>query len=198
MSRSNPSRTLRRQRGATLIEILVSLVILMLGLLGLIGVMVQSQRAQLESYQRTQAMLLVQDMAARINANRVAADCYASNTVTLGADYSATPDASACASGSTEQKNRVTSDLTQWNAQLKGAGETMTVGGTTTPVGGILSARGCVTKDASTGVFQVSVAWQAVESGGAPPAGITCGTGSFGGEAYRRAVSITVLPATTS
>lgn len=196
MSRSNPSRALGRQRGATLIEILVSLVILMLGLLGLIGVMVQSQRAQLESYQRTQAMLLVQDMAARINANRVAADCYASNTVTLGAGYSATPDASACASGSAAQKNRVTSDLTQWNAQLKGAGETM--GGGATPVGGILSARGCVTKNASTGVFQVSVAWQAVESGGAPPAGITCGTGSFGGEAYRRAVSITVLPATSS
>jgi type IV pilus assembly protein PilV len=74
----------------------------------------------------------------------------------------------------------------------------MTVGGATAQVGAILGARGCITKDAATGVFQVSVAWQAVESGGAPPAGITCGSGSYGNEAHRRAVSITVLPATAT
>jgi type IV pilus assembly protein PilV len=197
MSSSKLFSAPRGQRGATLIEILVSLVILMLGLLGLIGVMVQSQRAQLESYQRTQAMLLVQDMAARINANRVAADCYAVAD-TLGTGYGGTPDASACAVGSTPQKDRVTADLVAWNAQLKGAGETMDVSGTATQIGGILGARGCITKNAATGVFQVSVAWQSVESGGAPPAGISCGSGSYGGESFRRAVSITVLPVTAT
>ena len=180
-----------RQRGATLVEILISLVILMIGLLGLIGVMIQSQRAQLESYQRVQALTLVQDMAARISSNRAAADCYAL-AATFGTGYTATIDASGCATGTTEQKTRVTKDLVEWNDLLKGAAE-VTAGGE--KIGGILGARGCIAKDAATGVFQVSVAWQGSQSGGAPPAGITCGTGSYGAdEAQRRAVSITVLP----
>ena len=191
MSRSLPQR-LRRQRGATLIEILVSLIILMVGLLGLIGVMIQSQRAQLESYQRVQALLLVQDMASRINSNAAASLCY-EQAASLGTGYTATPDAAGCASGSTDQKTRVTKDLVAWDALLKGSAE---LSGTD-KVGGILGARGCITRDAATGRFQVSVAWQATESGGAPPAGITCGTGSYGDEAHRRAVSIAVLPAST-
>jgi type IV pilus assembly protein PilV len=46
-------------------------------------------------------------------------------------------------------------------------------------------------------VFQVSVAWQGGQSGGAPPAGVPCGTGSYGTEEQRRAVSITLLPASS-
>lgn len=181
-----------RQDGATLIEVLVALFILMVGLLGLIGVMIQSQRTQLESYQRLQALLLVQDMASRINANQAAALCY-EQAVTLGTGYGATPDASACASGDVAQKARVTKDLVSWNDLLKGSAEVS--GGN--KVGGILGARGCITRDAASGVFQVSVAWQATDPGGAPPAGITCGNdaANYGGEAFRRAVSITVLPA---
>ena len=187
MTRKLPSR----QRGATLIEILVSLVILMIGLLGLIGVMIQSQRAQLESYQRVQALTLVQDMAARINANRLAADCY--QVASLGTDFAGTPDASGCASGSTDQKTRATKDLTDWNSLLKGAAEMSGAN----QVGAILGARGCITKDADTGVFQIAVAWQGNQTGGAPPAGVTCGNGSYGDDGQRRAVSITVLPASS-
>lgn len=191
---STPSfRRLHGQRGATLIEILVALIILMVGLLGLIGVMIQSQRAQLESYQRAQAMLLVQDMASRINSNRVAADCYAV-VATYGTGYTTTPDASACAAGNVAQKARVTQDLTDWDSLLKGSSEVS--GGNN--VGAMLGARGCVAKDAATGIFLVSVAWQGSQAAGAPPAAITCGTGSYGSDEQRRAVSITVLPAVAS
>jgi type IV pilus assembly protein PilV len=190
-----PFRMKRRgQGGATLIEVLVALFILMVGLLGLVGVMIQSQRSQLESYQRLQALLLVQDMASRINANQGAALCY-EQAATFGTGYTATPDASACASGNVDQKSRVTKDLIAWNDLLKGSAEVS--GGN--KVGGILGARGCITRDATSGIFQVSVAWQATEGGGAPAAGITCGNdpANYGGEAFRRAVSITVLPANT-
>ena len=192
------SRRARSQCGATLIEILVSLVILMVGILGLIGVMIQSQRAQLESYQRVQALLLVQDMAARITANRAAADCYVqAGAIGTGQD-SAALDATACAVGDATQKGRTTRDLQDWNDLLKGSAETTTSGGVTTEVGAMLGARGCVAKDAATGVFQVSVVWQGAESGGAPPAGITCGNGLYGAsDANRRAVSVAVLPAST-
>lgn len=185
----------RRQRGATLIEVLIALLILMVGLLGLIGVMVQSQRAQLESYQRVQALLLVQDMASRINSNRAAADCYVQAGALGTGQDSDDLDATACTSGDVTQRARVTQDLRDWNELLKGSAELAGAN----QVGAILGARGCVTKDAVSGVFQVSLAWQGVESGGAPPAGITCGTGSYGAnDANRRAVSITVLPATTT
>lgn len=181
-----------RQRGATLIEILVSLVILMVGLLGLIGLMVQSQRAQLESYQRVQALLLVQDMVARITNNRTAADCYQ-----LVGDLTATstaPTAAACAVGSANQKARATQDLGDWQNLLAGAAESSG----SSKVGAIAAARGCITKDATTGIFQVSVAWQGIDTVGAPPAGIACGQGQYGNEISRRAVSVTVLPPNAS
>jgi type IV pilus assembly protein PilV len=177
-----------------MIEVLVSMLILMVGLLGLVGVMIQSQRAQLESYQRMQALLIAQDMAARINTNRVAADCYVQGSA-MGTGNAATPDASGCAAGNANQKARATQDLVEWKALLLGSSEVS--GGNS--VGSILGARGCVTKDATSGLFQVSVAWQGIQAVGAPPAGITCGQGSYGADdAQRRAVSITVFPTTAS
>lgn len=184
----------RHQRGATLIEVLVSLVILMLGLLGLIGVMIQSQRAQLESYQRVQALLLVQDMVSRIDGNRAAADCYVQAGF-LGTGNTTTPAMGACTFGvATAQGARVTQDLLDWRNLLLGSAE---VTGTGTQVGAILSARGCITKGAD-GVFQVSVVWQGIQTGGAPPASVNCGSGLYGDEGLRRAVSVTVFPSTAS
>jgi type IV pilus assembly protein PilV len=192
MTKARVQRGLRDQKGATLIEILVSIIILMLGLLGLIGLMVQSQRAQLESYQRVQALLLVQDMVARITNNRTAADCY--QLVGDLTAASAAPSASGCAVGSANQKSRATQDLVDWQNLLAGAAE---VSGSS-KVGAIADARGCITKDAATGIFQVSVAWQGIDTVGAPPAGITCGQGQYGNEIQRRAVSVTVLPPNAS
>lgn len=190
------ARAARRggQRGATLIEILVSLVILLVGLLGLIGVMVQSQRAQQESYQRVQALLLVQDMASRIGTNRAAADCYlpAGPLGTGSAVVAATP---GCTLANTDaRQQRAVEDLNAWRNLLLGSAESS--GGNS--VGAILSARGCVTKDATTGVFQVAVAWQGVQTVGAPPPGVACGSGLYGTEDQRRAVSITLLPVKAS
>jgi type IV pilus assembly protein PilV len=177
------------QRGATLIEVLVSLVILMVGLLGLVGVMIQSQRAQVESYQRVQALLLVQDLASRMNANKTAASCYVVAGF-LGTSGVAVPAATACtATGATTgQKDRVAQDLTEWKELLLGSAE---LSGTD-KVGSVLGARGCITKNASD-LYQVSIAWQGTGATAAPPAGITCAQGEFGADdAARRAVSVTV------
>lgn len=175
------------QRGATLIEILVSLVILMVGLLGLVGIMVQSQRSQVESYQRVQALLLIQDMAARMNANKVVATCYVLPTY-VGTGNDVVPLAAACGVGSAEQKARAERDLTEWRELLLGAAELSGAD----KVGAVLGARGCIQKDAASDVYQVSVAWQGGGLTAAPPAGVPCGQGSYGDEAARRAVSITV------
>lgn len=177
----------RGQAGATLIEVLVSLVILMLGLLGLVGVMIQSQRSQVESYQRVQALLLVQDMTARLNANKAVASCYALASF-LGTGNTSVPATSACTVGTVDQQSRVTSDLTEWRDLLLGSAE---LSGTD-KVGAVLAARGCITKNASD-LYQVSIAWQGGGAIAAPPAGVPCAQGQYGtDDAARRAVSVTV------
>jgi type IV pilus assembly protein PilV len=184
------SRSRSVQGGATLIEVLVSLVILMVGLLGLVGVMIQSQRAQVESYQRVQALLLVQDMASRLDSNKTVAPCYVVAGF-LGTNGAALPAASACAvAGATaEQKDRVVQDLTEWNNLLLGSAELIGAD----KVGAVLAARGCIARDVTTDLYQVSIAWQGGGATAAPPAGVTCGQGQYGADdAARRAVSLTV------
>ena len=183
-------RPRRREAGATLIEILVSILILMFGLLGLVGVMVQSQRAQLESFQREQALLLAQDMVSRMIVNKAAANCYVLATY-LGVDNLTPPVSTTCTGVSTAQAARFASDMADWLAQLRGASETVTATGNM--AGGIPFARGCITKDAATGIYQVSVAWQGSATTSAPPAGITCGLNAYGTDTARRAVALTAL-----
>jgi type IV pilus assembly protein PilV len=176
----------RQQAGATLIEILVSMLILMFGLLGLVGVMVQSQRAQVEAFQREQALLIAQDMVNRMSVNKTAATCYKLTTY-LGVDQVTPPLASACTAGTAAQKTRFANDMSEWLSMLQGAATA--VGSNS--VGGVPDARGCITEDGS-GLYQVSVVWQGSVSSSAPPAGITCGNTKYSPDASRRAVALTL------
>ncbi len=56
-------------KGFSLLEVLVSMFVLALGLLGLAGLQTRVSVAEMESYQRTQALILVQDMVDRIATN---------------------------------------------------------------------------------------------------------------------------------
>lgn len=182
------------QQGASLIEVLVTLVILMLGLLGLVGLMVQSQRSQMESYQRVQALVALEDMVNRINTNRKAASCYAFTTAGAGAPYLGTGSSlvPACASGTAEQQTRASQDMTEWHNLLLGGTEKSGASN----VGGMLGARGCV-ELVSAGVYQVSVVWQG-NGKTAAPVNVTCGTGLYGDETQRRAVSVNLQIANLS
>jgi type IV pilus assembly protein PilV len=188
MRTSHILRVRRVQRGVSLIEVLVSMVILMIGLLGLVGVMIQSQRAQVESYQRVQALLLAQDIVARMNSNRAVAACYVLPTF-VGTGNATVPAAAACTTGTGDQRTRAEQDLTDWRDLLLGSAE-LTGGGD--KVGAILGARGCITTVAGSNLYQVSVAWQGSGTTAAPPGGVTCGQGLYGDDAARRAVSLTV------
>lgn len=181
--------SLRGQCGFSLIEVLIALFVLLLGVLGVAGLTVQSQRAGMESYQRNQALFLVQDMVGRINANRaVVASCYLTNGLSpayLGNGAGTIP---ACAAGTSAQNAMAQQDLQQWSELLKGATETDSGGG---KVGASIGARGCVVS-LGTGLYLVSVAWQGLSATQAPPAGLTCGSGLYGSEAQRRVISIPV------
>lgn len=64
---------LKRQKGFTLIEIMVAVVVLAIGLLGLAGLQMTSLRFNSSAYLRSQATNLAYDMADRMRVNAVAA-----------------------------------------------------------------------------------------------------------------------------
>lgn len=178
------------QAGVSMMEVLVTMVILLVGLLGLAGMMMQSQRAEAESYQRTQALILLQDMVARINTNRKVASCYAVTDGASGEPYLGTGTAvtaPTCAEGTAAQQALAIQDMTEWSNLLQGAAEKS---GTNAKVGAMIGARGCVSYDATANRYFVSVAWQGMESTSAPAAGWTCATGQYGDEKLRRVVSV--------
>lgn len=187
-----------RQAGFSMLEVLVSLMLLVFGLLGLLGLQARAQIAELESYQRGQALILVQDMVGRINANRKAAGCYVTSTIVtsgaLGTGYSGTP---ACTAGSGTVATRAVADidLAAWNNALRGTSEKIG----TTSVGSIIGARGCVTYDATTTTYRVAVAWQGMAPTISPAtvdALAICGLNAYhstgGSDALRREVSVSL------
>lgn len=183
---------LNRQGGTAMIEVLVTLLILLIGLLGLAGLQMQAQRSEMESYQRVQALVLLQDMVGRLNANRKVASCYAVTTdTTNGTPFlgtSSTMGTPACTAGTVEQNAMAVQDMQDWQNLLLGAAET--AGGNN--VGAMIGARGCVSYDATADLYMVTVAWQGLGKTSAPPVGQNCGKNLYGDEAQRRAVSLTV------
>ncbi len=61
---------MKRQRGFSLIEILVTMVLTSIGLLGIAGLIVTSLKNNKSSYSRTQATFLATDIVDRMRANR--------------------------------------------------------------------------------------------------------------------------------
>jgi len=74
--RKNPALRPAQLTGFSLIEVLVTIVILLIGLLGLAGLQGRALTSQMESYQRAQALILLKDIANRIETNRNIASCY--------------------------------------------------------------------------------------------------------------------------
>ena len=62
-------QVLSRQRGVSLIEVLIAVLIFSIGMLGLAGLIVVSTRSTHVAYQRTQVTFLANSMAERMSAN---------------------------------------------------------------------------------------------------------------------------------
>ncbi len=149
-----------RQRGVSLIEVLVTILILAIGLLGMAGLQVRLQHSEMEAYQRSQALLLLNDMANRIATNRGVASTYATGLSPLGTSVT-------CPSTTTTQRDR---DLREWCRSLKGAAEVLS----SSRVGAMVGGRGCV-EDLGSGSYRVSVVWQGLTPISAPPTELACG-----------------------
>lgn len=168
----------RKNAGFSMIEVLITIVILMIGLLGLAGLQMKALTAQMESYQRSQALILLKDMADRIDANRKNATSY----------VTALNPAVSCPAAASSV---VSTDLNEWCNALLGAAEVQGAA----KVGAMIGAQGCITQTAAPagGIesqYLVAVAWQGLNSTAAPT--ITCGSGQYGNEALRRVVALPV------
>lgn len=173
-----------RQSGVGLIEVLISLVVIAIGLLGLAALQGKSQNAEMESYQRSQALILLHDMTARLRANREHASNYVAE-VGYGGNFS---DTSSCSDAS---KPTATQDLSCWHLSLLGASEQIG----TSRVGALIGGHGCITGGPSA--FQITIAWQGLSESGIsntdPRKNNLCGQGNYGAsDGFRRIVSLPV------
>ena len=157
-----------------MIEVLVTIVIVTIGLLGLAGLQARIQVAELESYQRVQALILLQDMVDRLKANRNQAVSYVSTAGT--------------GSTVTSASSGFQLDLYEWHNALLGSSETAG----SAKLGAMIDARGCITNPVAVMPYEfiVAVAWQGLTPTAVPTAS-TCGAGQYGSNDALRRVVIT-------
>ncbi|EDQ00651.1 type IV pilus modification protein PilV [Shewanella benthica] len=167
-----------KQRGFSLIEVMVSLVILVVGLIGIFNLHIVAKRGSFESYQQTLASYYAVDMINRMRLNRTQIAGYAGSYA-----GSLTAPAKSCdlaVGGNAVCTNNETRlwDLFQWEQSMNGAGEIR--GELTT--GGLDAPTACI-QVSGTGDVLVVVTWRGLRplSDGAANANSfvkSCGTTS--------------------
>lgn len=172
------SRQAFEQRGVSMLEALISIVVLAFGILGLAGLQAKMQTVEVESYARSQALVLLDDMAARLSAHRTAAPTYVTPSP-VGTGDTQPADCSATALG-------MERDLCEWSNALKGTTE---LSGSNA-VGAMIGGRGCI--EQLPGVdppsYRIVVAWQGLSPTLAP--GMGCAQSLYGAnDAFRRTVA---------
>ncbi len=159
--------------GFALIEVMVTAVLLAVGRLVLAGLQARAAVAEMEAYQRTQALLLAQDMAERLLANKAEAPRY------VGTGYGGDAAPACTAPGG------YALDLCRWGNALRGAAERSGPDA----VGTLVAGLGCI---AATGPreYRIVVAWQGLVP--TATAGPRCDQGDHADPVRRRAVAVQV------
>ncbi len=194
--RVNPGIAVKRQRGLTLIEVLITLTILSVGLMGVAGMQGIAKRSTHQAYQRTLATQLVDGIIERIRANPTAAASYHTGTSTpLGSSSkgNTTPSPDCSGSAVCNAAQLATYDLWSWEQGIDGAAITKVINASTIRTGGLASSNGCIVFAAdagktNTGQMTVILSWEsltdisdAVEAGGT-----ACGSVAANSNASRR------------
>lgn len=151
-----------------MIEVLIAFAIAVIGVWALMEMQAKLHKSEMEAYQRSQAVILLNDMASRIATNRINAGSY----------VTADPAADFLGSGMTcptlpSPASVKELDHREWCLTLQGVGETQSGAS----VGAMVGARGCI-EDIGGGQFMVTVVWQGLTPISAPPESVDCGKAS--------------------
>ena len=139
-----------RQRGFTLLEVLIAAFLLSIGLLGLASVQTMGLRYNQIAYHRTQATLLSYDMVDRMRANVVGVRQGKYDLIVTDSP----PDEPKCLAVSCSAADIAIADIRQWSLQMQSV---------------LPQGSGSVNKDA-VGTFIIHVMWDDRE----PTSGTPC------------------------
>ena len=181
---------MRRQKGFTLIEVMVAILVLAVGLFGMAGMHARVLNGQFDAYQRAQAMQLAQDMVNRIRANpaegRSPLGGY-NNTALRWDD----PAPTAC----DPELGGAANDLACWHEALRGASVSDDGG---REIGSMIGTQGCIDRISGTAttevILRVTVVWQGMTPTVTPnqACGAVDAVDDYGAANLRRAISIDV------
>jgi type IV pilus assembly protein PilV len=177
-ARSLRKVNMNRERGVSMLESLITIVILAFGILGLANLQAKLQTVEVESYARSQALVMLDDMAARLSAHRGVAATYVDATP-VGTGDTQPVDCSGTALG-------VERDICEWSNALKGNTE---LSGTAA-IGAMIGGRGCIEQLAGVEPpsYRVTVTWQGLSP--TVVSGIDCAQSLYGAnDALRRTVA---------
>jgi type IV pilus assembly protein PilV len=199
-----------KQAGFSVIEVMMTIVIVSVGIMGLAGLQAQMIVAEMESFDRAQAVTYLDDMASRINASRRPIEEYIiATTATPALPVPATaidPNSYIIAVNAPAGAGTLDDDtpcgitaapadqICQWANLLRGTTERLSAGSEqTTSIN--LQMRGCIELLSTTPVqYRISVTWRG-RSRGFTPAALTCASAVYGAgtSGLRRIVSTNVI-----
>lgn len=156
-------------KGLGLTEVLISMLILSVGMLGMAGLQIRGLQASHDSYYRTQAVALVQDMADRMRTNLGNVGSYIIDSTTTDYDRPDCLDANNCAVG-----NMANVDAYYWLNPAEQSSVTSL----------LLLGEGNITNNAANGTFTITVMWDNDRQGtdtdcGAAADALTCYSMTF-------------------
>jgi type IV pilus assembly protein PilV len=148
--------SLHLQSGASMIEIMITLLIVSFGLLSLSGLMLTGLRSNASSHHRAIATQQAYDLADRMRANMVAVNnrCYSTASTTAGCN-APTSDPGCISSGCTPEQ-MAQYDIFTWNQNIAAL----------LPLGAGTIVQDATTTTTST-VFNITVSWDDTRSGAA-------------------------------
>lgn len=160
----NKHTQIKKEKGFTLVEVLVAVVVLSIGLLGLAGLQATSLKNNNSSYQRSVASMLAYDMLDRIRANRDGLIAGNFNSV----DPGAFPSDPGCSASNCTESELAQYDIYEWGQQL----------GNLLPAG-----TGKIEGNGANTIFTITVMWDDERTGatgtdcdGDPQVDLTCFT----------------------
>lgn len=131
-----------RSSGFTLIEVMVTVFILAVGVLGMAGLQAIGVKESQNTYFRTQADILINDMADRMRANRPASRDEAASPYV----YDGVAVTASCGGACSSPADMADQDLNEWSATIIASG--------------LPNASAAITRaDAAGSIYQLQIFW---------------------------------------